>query len=174
MKNLILISIISLSFILGGCSENSTTLSSPDNQVTLPKVPVPIKLLVDGTTILNPANNWGVTFDATFMGSHLGNGPAVGTANLVFTSPTGGNVVNGVFVLTAANGDQLNMFGSGTFAINGSVTDYDLNNFIFEGGTGRFANATGSIQGIGVGTPIDPANPFIKTLHIEGHGNIQY
>jgi hypothetical protein len=173
MKTFILISFISLSFILGGCSENSTPVSSIDNQAALSKVPVPLKILVDGITTVNPST-WAVSFDAAFIGSHLGNGAAAGTIYLQFTSPTTGNLINGDFILTAANGDQLNLVGSGTFVINGLTTDYVMNSWTIVGGTGRFAEATGSIQGWGVGTQLDPANPLVKSVHLEGHGSIQY
>jgi hypothetical protein len=174
MKTFIVILFVSISLLLGGCSENSAPVSSIDNQVTLAKVPVPIKIVIDGTSSVNPANNWQVTFNSTFSGSHLGNGIATGTANLVFTSASGGNLINGSFIVTAANGDVLNFInGSGTFVTSNSITQYDLN-FTFGGGTGRFADATGSIHGTGIGEPIDPANPLVKTVHIEGFGSILY
>jgi hypothetical protein len=173
MKTFIVISLISLSFILGGCSENSVPVSSADSQATLSKVPVPFKIVVDGITTVNPAT-WAVSFEATFVGSHLGKGTATGTTYLQFTSPTAGNLINGDFILTAANGDQLNLIGTGTFIINGLITNYVMNSWTIESGTGRFADVTGSIQGFGVGTLIDPANPLVKTVHLEGQGSIQY
>ena len=173
MKHFLVFFTAALVFTLAGCQNQETTPVSPGDFAALSKVPVPIKIVVDGTSIVDPYNNWLVEFDATIVGSHIGKSIAVGTANLVFTSPTGGDLINGAFTITAANGDELNMVGDGTFLINGLITEYNLD-FTFDGGTGRFAEATGICIGGGIGEQIDPNNPLVKSVHLEGAGNILY
>ena len=170
---LVLFAFVLASFLVGCTNNMENTPVSPQDEFTLSKVPVPIKIVVDGTSTVDPYNNWLVEFDATIVGSHIGKSIAVGTANLVFTSPTGGDLINGAFTITAANGDELNMVGDGTFLINGLITEYNLD-FTFDGGTGRFAEATGICIGGGIGEQIDPNNPLVKSVHLEGAGNILY
>ncbi len=94
-----------------------------------------------------------------FIGSgnatHLGAYQEVGSATFSPTSdPTVLNV-EGSMTYTAANGDELHAFFSGQ--LNG-VTGVITAEIQYDGGTGRFANATGS-----------------STLHgqIQGDGSIQ-
>lgn len=172
MKHFSFFFTVALVFILAGCQNQETTPVSPEDFATLSKVPVPIKLIVDGTTSVDPATML-VTFNATGIGSHFGNCTATGYTTLQFTGPNYGNLINGSFLIVVANGDELYLEGTGTFVINGLTTEYVLN-YVFTGGTGRFADATGNIDGTGIGEQIDPGNPLVKSVHLEGSGSILY
>lgn len=61
-------------------------------------------------------------------------------------------VLTGTVVLTAANGDKLYTHFSGSPRSNGDGTATIVRPFTIDGGTGRFAGATGSFTG----TTVDP------------------
>jgi len=80
--------------------------------------------------------------------SHLGRVAGVGSDCIKFTDfgpPPSYAFDNGELTLTAANGDQLTLKYRGTFIPTAQLPVYAISGlFDISGGTGRFANATGS------------------------------
>lgn len=80
--------------------------------------------------------------------SHLGGKDTRITFDSCTLDLTGASAFNvtGHSVLTAANGDEL----WGTFAMTQDLNgDFVMTSIVFNGGTGRFANATGTATGSG-------------------------
>jgi hypothetical protein len=93
--------------------------------------------------------------------SHLGRSGFAGSleVNLLLGTQTGTRT------LTAANGDELYATVAGTSAPVGPGLIGFSATFTFTGGTGRFANASGSAQGDGVANQVTQTT----TVRIEGH-----
>jgi hypothetical protein len=107
-----------------------------------------------GARILCTPTQAGISLNDTYTGT--GNVTHAGKSSIaiVFDActlvlPPGGSAAwtaQGHSTVTAANGDQI----YSTFTMTQFVTgDFVLNSFTITGGTGRFANATGSMSGSG-------------------------
>ena len=103
--------------------------------------------------------------------SHLGRATLVSQDCIVFTSPTSPNFnfSSSTLVLQAANGDQLFATYSGTATPQAGGALLLSGQFILNGGTGRFASATGTgtIDGLEdiSGVPYQPA---VGTVMLSG------
>jgi hypothetical protein len=96
--------------------------------------------------------------------SHLGRSGFAGSleVNLLLGTQTGTRTI------TAANGDELYATVAGTsIPIGPGLIGFSAT-FTFTGGTGRFANASGSAQGDGV------ANQMTQTTTVRIEGQISY
>src|SRR5262249_15845082 len=97
---------------------------------------------------LNGSGTFTVDFTGTARGTQIGN--AAISANVLsqtFPIPPCGSGTNVVVVsetLTAANGDTINETISGGNCQSGPTTFHFTGTYSIVGGTGRFANATGS------------------------------
>jgi hypothetical protein len=118
-----------------------------------------------------------VTTDASGVLTHLGKytGHFEGSAQIV----GGRTLVEGTFTLVAANGDQL----TGTWTLNGSLPSGEVHTatvvLTITGGTGRFADASGTITIPLLLTPscfLEPSCPgaLVETLEGLSTGVISY
>ena len=111
----------------------------------------------------NPFAPEGAGMDGAGTATHLGSWTNVGT---MFFDASGGPpfAATGFVHFTAADGDHLDAVLTGT--LDASLTAAAT--YTFVGGTGRFANATGS------GTLNGQLNPFDGTLTYSVVGTINY
>jgi hypothetical protein len=117
---------------------------------------VPFSAQLEGFASLafNPDGSISNTETAVGQATHLGFFTWASEELAVFTGQNQLSVV-GSFTMTAANGDQV----FGTFEAVGTM-DFPfvifLGQYVIAGGTGRFANATGSGTTIGIGNLLPP------------------
>jgi hypothetical protein len=136
----------------------------------------PVKGTVDGDVMVSvPALD--IATDASGLMTHLGRYTAhfEGSAEIV-----GGRTLGeGIFTVVAANGDEL----TGTFTLNGALPSGEPHSLTVVltvmGGTGRFADASGTITAPLVATPscfLEPACPgaLVETLEGQLTGLISY
>jgi hypothetical protein len=173
MKSLAVLFVISLLFLAGGCSENSSLVSPIDENVTIAKVPVPFKMKSeDGSMIVIPTGltTGSTVFELSGTATHIGKFTAVGSNDYVVTGLTTGVGHNGVLNLVSANGDEIYVNYTGSWIINSEgLYDYTLN-MSFNSGTGRFVGITGEITVLAVAENVEPGNPLSKTVTAEGDG----
>jgi hypothetical protein len=126
----------------------------------------PYKSRGTGTIVIDPVAGT-VTFTNVQNSTHLGRNTSEGTG---LFNPSGGTyVVNQV----AANGDVLYVTIQSTATII-SPTEFRLvNQTTFNGGTGRFADASGTAVGY-VTAVADPANPLVYYSTFTVEGTISY
>jgi hypothetical protein len=136
----------------------------------------PVKGTVIGEVTV-PIPSLQLTTDASGVMTHLGKYTAhfEGSAEIV-----GGRTLGaGTFVVVAADGDEL----TGTFTLNGAVPTGEPHSLMavltVTGGTGRFADASGTITAPLVATPscfLEPACPgaVVETLEGQLTGVISY
>lgn len=118
----------------------------------------------------------------TGKATHMGNVEFNSVHNFNFTDPfnpfLGGPAYNGELVLTAANGDVLNATYSGDISFLGDPLFPFLIEFVitFDGGTGRFQNASGEADCIGLTTiePVPNSPLFTGTSQFVFDGKISY
>jgi hypothetical protein len=133
---------------------------------------VPFKAVHKGfaAPVFNPDNTISNTEVAKGVATFLGKYTLYSEEEAVFTGPNTLHVVCEKFTLTAANGDMV----IGSYETTGTV---DFNTFIgvfvgtykITGGTGQFANATGSGTIVGVGNlqaPFEIVGAFNGTLSL--------
>ena len=112
--------------------------------------------------------------------THLGNCSITAEHNFAFTTPTltAGIAWNGVMQLGASNGDILNATYVGDIVLSGApeIPFLLLFTVTFDGGTGRFENASGSADVIGLTTiEPDPNTGYFKgTSAFSFEGTIAY
>ena len=118
-----------------------------------------------------------LTCDTSGVSTHLGKftSHSEGSAEIV-----GGRTLGeGTFTLVAANGDEL----TGTFTLNGVVPTGEVHSLTvvltITGGTGRFADASGTITITFLATPscfLEPSCPgaLVETLEGQSTGLISY
>jgi hypothetical protein len=99
----------------------------------------------------------------TGQATHLGQSVFVANATVNLTTPPP-FAIAGTAVFTAANGDQFYTRFTGTSTPTGPGTSRGVINHVITGGTGRFADATGSFTGIAL---VNTANPT-NTVSYEG------
>jgi len=101
---------------------------------------------MSGTGVATSATRNSIT--ATVSLEHLGKSMLVGTTSVTGTSNCGGFVGRERDTITAANGDRIFVSGNGVSCPTSSnpPTFQDTVTFTVTGGTGRFAQASGSGQ----------------------------
>lgn len=82
----------------------------------------------------------------------MGEGTHLGRFTEVAYPTVSGNTFSAIVILTAANGDQVFKMATGTITSNGPLTIF-AGTFMVNGGTGRFASATGTGQVVMVLSP---------------------
>lgn len=92
-----------------------------------------------------------ITASGPGQASHLGR--SWYTSETVIDYSTLPVVLSGTVVLTAANGDELHTYFTGSPQPSGNGTETVVRQFTVQGGTGRFEGATGSFTG----TTVSPA-----------------
>jgi hypothetical protein len=132
----------------------------------------PFKASLSGNAHLSPTDDpFVLRNDETGMGNstHLGNFTWADTEFADFAAIPGGVAVVGTFTMTAANGDELygELATVGSFDEEGDLVIHGT--YRFTGGTGRFANATGTGD-IDAVAFLSPGLPFSGTFH----GTIDY
>lgn len=178
--------VVAGALLLGGCQQaggdRPFSLAGPTTLPSFQKVAeVPFSGTVDGVASFDATNPLGcsalpftVVTDAKGTASHLGLTTFHGEHCTVL-GPSGGQIVDGILVLTAADGDQL--FGTYTGSF-GPLPDIGQPNnivstVVFSGGTGRFTDAAGNAeikaQVLWEG-PGDPSSPG----HFEWKGTLRY
>lgn len=163
------------SFLFSGCSIDGEeepiveTFESKinGNNLKARKVTRPFKGKGSGTFQLVENTDCG---DDLFQVSIDGKGNAthLGLFTVILTSCTNfSNIYNLSGVQTAANGDEL-YFYSTSFGMDekGNWTDY-----IYDGGTGRFENATGEFRLYGINTFTSSTGGYYTN---QGYGTISY
>jgi hypothetical protein len=125
-------------------------------QASLAETPVPGVLTLTGSGVGHA--------------SHLGNVSVSNTETLDFvTSPGGLAIRDGRMVMVAANGDELHWAyeGAGSLPDTQGVSAFS-GTFLVTGGTGRFADATGS------GTFYGTGDTVTGVANVAYHGTIAY
>jgi hypothetical protein len=118
------------------------------------------------SVLIQPPPNLVQRISGTGIASHLGNSTFEAISNVTVTQPP--FMVNGTRTITAANGDQLftTFTGTSTPVVNG-MNGADLQETV-TGGTGRFANASGSF------TVIARNNFITSTFTADFDGYLNY
>ena len=160
MKSFILMIIGSLLFFLSGCSDpghNISPVSSQVDEAAMAKDPVPFKGKKSGFSDNGETSSCSTGWISKYFEGQ-GNSTQLGLLNMradyciLITSAQGGLIDNVEAVLTTANGDRLYLTFSGTITFD----TYPPTSATLEasgtvsGGTGRFENATGTFEGIGI------------------------
>ena len=137
----------------------------------------PVKGTASGTVTVTLGAPLGITIDFTGVASHFGKYSAHVEAD---GEIIGGEVVaQGTFTAVAANGDQQ----TGTIVFSGPLPSGDTHPttaaITITGGTGRFADASGTITSQNLVTPTCFAEPscpglIIETLEGQLSGQISY
>lgn len=112
-------------------------------------------LIVSGQIIAEQPVKGGTQYVATLEGEGAPIGPAVGISAFVIRGPS---IEEGLTVLVDANEDVLFVVGVGGFT---TPTSFEGAGEIF-GGTGRYANATGTLSFVGE----DQGNGQFYTLYL--------
>jgi len=132
----------------------------------------PLKGSGSGTLTLN-LQTGAFAYDATEVDSHSGKVTVHSDGAFVLTGP-GTFAVSGTTTSVAANGDQLTstFTGTGTISATGSTTTI---NSTFTGGTGRFADASGTATTTSHGTTIsNDGVTVISSMEYTLKGRISY
>jgi hypothetical protein len=103
---------------------------------------VPFKGHMSGSSIaISQASN---NITATVYLEHLGKSHLVGTTTVTGQTKCGGFVGTEKDIITAANGDEIFVFGHGVSCPTSPTVFHDNVTFAVTGGTGRFTGASGS------------------------------
>ena len=86
----------------------------------------------------------GNNLTATIFLNHLGRSQLVGTTTVTGQNACGGFIGTEKDTITAPNGDKIFLFGHGVSCPTSPTTFQDTVTFTITGGTGRFADASGS------------------------------
>jgi hypothetical protein len=137
----------------------------------------PVKGTASGTVTVTLGAPLGITIDLTGVATHAGKYSLHLEAD---GEIIGGEVVgNGTFTVVAANGDQV----TGPVVFSGPLPSGDVHTttavLTITGGTGRFADASGTITSQNLVTPTCFAEPscpglIIETLESQLTGQISY
>ena len=103
---------------------------------------VPFNGRMSGSGIATSQTSNAIT--ATVHLEHLGKSELVGTTTVTGLSACGGFVGVETDIITAANGDEVFISGTGVSCPASPTVFQDTVNFSITGGTGRFADASGS------------------------------
>ncbi len=181
MKKVIYLMTLSLIFFYGCSKEDSIFLDSSQEglkfqsaSITLEKSQSRIapKFPFKGsyvTTVeaLSPPPMLSQRITGYGQATHLGNSMFVALPTVNLTTPPPFQII-GTAIFTAANGDEFNTEYTGTSTPNGDGTSTAVLYHDIVSGTGRFANASGSIV---ANTLINPALPSGLITY---EGNISY
>lgn len=181
MKALTAFSAIALVLLLAGCSDKVDSPVSPQQEQTVQKqtVPdlsknheVPFSTTYEAVFDLTPTGQYSAHAVGKGSGeaTHVGHYTSISEDDIYYTSATGGIIANGTHTSYAANGDKLYATFTGTFAIANGITTFTIS-FIFDGGTGRFADLYGEIQ---VVATTDDVGQLTMELSGSGSGSIIY
>lgn len=170
MKLLSYLFVIAFLFFVGACSqlENSDPVS-PQDEITLSKVPVPFKVKIEGLVTIFPITPGTGTalIEGSGTGTYIGLYTSISTNNYALTSATSGNFTDGIHTVIAANGDELYASYTGSWIVN-SEGLYEYTMYMeFTGGTGRFEGLTGELTMLVIGENISQLQ---KSLTGEGTG----
>jgi hypothetical protein len=125
------------------------------------------------TTVIANAATGVATVDGTFQLTHLGNGTLhQDTTTVSFTGNTAVNAGTATYV--AANGDKVftTVVGTVTFTATGSEARFVDT---ITGGTGRFADASGTLTRTGVAVFVSVVGPIItQSGTATAEGRISY
>ncbi len=151
MKTLISLSAIALVLFLAGCSDKVDSPVSAQVKPTASGLAksheVPFKTTIVGVIQNTPTGPYSAHGVGTGSGNatHVGYYTSTSSDDIYYTSPTGGIIANGKHTSYTDNGDEMYATFTGTWSVaNGIVTS--TMNFIFDGGTGRFADLYGEVQ----------------------------
>jgi len=170
---------LALGFVLA-CGENEPGAPTQPTATPLAEVSRPWKESYQSSGTLAPGTRCPAPL---LLESDAGSGTAthIGRYTIVNShclNPSTGELTDGSFLKTTANGDQLSgtYFGQatvvqspapiGTFAVSGSLT--------FTGGTGRFANASGTVTMTGKQTADFSQQPVVTETALTMEGTISY
>jgi hypothetical protein len=133
----------------------------------------PVKGTASGTVTGTLTSPLGITIDLTGKVTHLGKYSAHIDAVGVISG--GEVVVDGTFTVVAANGDQLTGTATTTTPLSQLAEVHTTTAFLtITGGTGRFADASGTITSQNLETPICFAQPSCPGLIIDSlEGNLR-
>ncbi len=151
MKTLIAFSAIAMVLFLVGCSDKMDSPVSPLQKQTAPALSknhgAPFNTTYEAVGLLSPTGQYSAhaVMNGSGNATHVGYYTSISEDDIQYTSQTGGIITNGTHTSYAANGDELYATFAGTFAIANGVATYTID-FIFNGGTGRFANLHGEVQ----------------------------
>lgn len=149
--------------LLAGCQQASPGLNGPagvagPSSVAMKAVDVPFSGAVTGLLHFEASNPQGCvgaipatgTSDATGTALHMGS-VIYHTEQCLTPGPSGTAVDGRKLVLTAANGDEVHGTFVGVARPTGNPGESRVTaTFTFDGGTGRFADATGTAEMVGV------------------------
>jgi hypothetical protein len=103
---------------------------------------VPFDGHMSGSSIaISPTSNH---ITATLYLEHLGKSHLVGTTSVTGQTRCGGFVGTETDIITAANGDEIFVFGNGVSCPTSPTVFHDNVTFTVTGGTGHFTGASGS------------------------------
>lgn len=147
--------VVACGLLLAGCQQaggvRAAVVGPTAPSVSAQAADVPFAGTITGVAAFDFANPMGCPLgftavtDASGTASHLGL-TAFHSAHCVLVGPGGGQLVGGVLVLTAANGDELHGSYTGSFGAFPSIGEPIVvtATWAFSGGTGRFENASGT------------------------------
>ncbi len=171
MKALIAFTAIALVLFLAGCSDKVDSPVSPQQKQTAAALSknqaVPFQTTYEAVfqiTQTSPSTAHAVG-NGSGNATHVGLYTSVTSDDIQYTSLTGGLILNGTHTSFAANGDELYATFTGTFAIANGIVTYTIN-FVFNGGTGRFADLYGEVQVVATSDDVGQA-----TMQISGSGS---
>jgi hypothetical protein len=174
MKAFIILFSFALLLVFSGCQNmENTTPVSPQDEITMSKVPVPFKVKWDAVSTLTPTGPYTGTglIEGGGIGTHVGKFTSLTTNEYQLTSATSGILSNGVHTLTAANGDLMYATFTGSWIVNSEGIYEYTSTMVFTGGTGRFVNLEGTLNFIAYGENIDLLH---KTMFADIEGYITY
>jgi hypothetical protein len=168
-----IVAVVSCGLLLAGCQQAGgagAKLVGPTPPATSAMaVEVPFSGTLTGEAAYDLGNpkscaiGFTVVTDARGTASHLGR-TTFHSEHCIVPTPDGGQIVGGVLVLTAANGDELHGTYTGSFGAFPPIGDPVVvtGTWVVSGGTGLFENASGTAEmraqviweGVG-----DPSNP---------------
>lgn len=174
MKTLNALFVITLFYLLAGCSDKVQSPVSPQQNTTgLSKdFEVPFNTTYAGVATITPTGSYSATnvMEGRGNATHVGYYTSTSSNDIYYTSATGGIIANGVHTTFTPSGDEMHGTYSGTFSIENGIVTYTLK-FIFSGGTGRFVNLYGEFQFVGTS---DDVGQLTQEVSGSGSGYIIY
>lgn len=181
MKALTAFSAIAVLLFLAGCSDKMDSPVAPQQEQAVQKqtVPalskkheVPFQTTYEAVGQLTPTSltSAHAVVNGSGNATHVGYYTSISEDDIQYTSATSGIIANGTHTTYAASGDEMYATFTGTFTIeNGIVTNTIT--FIFDGGTGRFADLYGELQAV---ITTDDVGQLTQKLSGSGSGRITY
>ena len=181
MKALTASSAIALVLFLAGCSDKIDSPVSPKQEQTMQKQTVsalsknhevPFSTTYEAVFDVTPTGQYSAHAVGKGSGNatHVGHYTSITSDDFYYTSSTGGIIANGTHTSYAANGDEMYATFTGTFVIANGITTNTID-FVFNGGTGRFANLYGEVE---IVATTDDTGQLTQELSGGGSGYIIY